>query len=299
MRKPVPVQVITAMVLKRLGKGLDYREIGDKFGIGASTANEKVNDAMLFLIKNKLYTISRLQEGRNLAAIIDGFLERWDLPQCLGAIDGTHIPIKAPEHCHTDYFNRKCFHSIIVQAVCDSECRFTDVFAGWPGRAHDARVFSVSKIGGMITNGTLVPQDQELSKVINGKRIEPFRIGDPAYPLSKHLMKDYPGSNISPEKEYFNYRLNRARIQIERAFGKLKGRWRCLFKQLECSLENAVHHVIASCILHNICEEGDAEYLEEWDIVTDQDFDGNFPVHNQDVQAMTGEGEETRQLLTK
>jgi transposase len=54
MRKPVPVEVITAMVLKRLGKGLDYREIGDKFGVGASTANEKVNDAMLFLIKNKL-----------------------------------------------------------------------------------------------------------------------------------------------------------------------------------------------------------------------------------------------------
>ena len=158
-----------------------------------------------------------------MVAIIDGFLERWDLPQYLGAIDGTHIPIKAPEHCHTDYFNRKCFHSIIVQAVCDSECRFTDVFAGWPGRAHDARVFSVSKIGGM-----MAPQDQELSKVINGKRIEPFLIGDPAYPLSKHLMKDYPGSNISPEKEYFNYRLNRACIQIERAFGKLKGRWRCL-----------------------------------------------------------------------
>ena len=150
-----------------------------------------------------------------------------------------------------------------MQAVCDSECRFTDVFAGWQGRAYDARVFSVSKIGGMITNGTLVPQDQDLSKVISGKTIEPFRIGDPAYPLSKHLMKDYPGSNISPEKEYFTYRLNRARIQIERAFGKVKGRWRCLFKQLECSLENAVHHVIASCILHNICEEGDAEYLED------------------------------------
>ena len=125
----------------------------------------------------------------------------------------------------------------------------------------------------MITNGTLAPQDQELSKFINGKRIEPFLIGDPAYPLSKHLMKDYPGSNLSPEKEYFNYRLNRARIQIERAFVKLKGRRRCLLKQLECSLENAVHHVIASCILHNICEEEDAEYLEEWDIVTAKDFD--------------------------
>ncbi|CAB4019453.1 Hypothetical predicted protein [Paramuricea clavata] len=152
----------------------------------------------------------------------------------------------------------------------------------------------------MVTNGTLVPEEQELSIIINGKVIEPFLIGDPAYLLSKHLMKDYPGSNLSPEKEYFNYRLNRARIQIERAFGKLKGRWRCLFKQLECTLENAAHHVIASCILHNICEEGDAEYLEEWDIVTGNELEGNFPFLNQDEQTIAGqEAEETRRLLTE
>ena len=30
------------MLLKRIGKGLDYREIGDKFGIGTSTACMKV-----------------------------------------------------------------------------------------------------------------------------------------------------------------------------------------------------------------------------------------------------------------
>ena len=28
---------------KQLGKGIDYREIGDKFGVGASTACKKVN----------------------------------------------------------------------------------------------------------------------------------------------------------------------------------------------------------------------------------------------------------------
>ena len=48
LRNPVPVHVVVAMLLKRLGKGLDYREIGDKFG-GSSTACQKVNEAMLLL----------------------------------------------------------------------------------------------------------------------------------------------------------------------------------------------------------------------------------------------------------
>lgn len=80
--------------------------------------------------------------------------------------------------------------------MCDTECHFINVVAGWPGRAHDARVFRVLIIGGMVINRTLVPEDQVLSKVINGKILELFLIGEPAYPFSKHLMKDYPGSNL-------------------------------------------------------------------------------------------------------
>ena len=33
------------MFIKQLGKGVDYREIDDKFGVGASTACQKVNAA--------------------------------------------------------------------------------------------------------------------------------------------------------------------------------------------------------------------------------------------------------------
>ena len=38
---------------------------------------------------------------------------------CACAIDGTHIPILAPRENHTEYVNRKGFHSIIMQAVTD------------------------------------------------------------------------------------------------------------------------------------------------------------------------------------
>ncbi|KAF0039010.1 hypothetical protein F2P81_009494 [Scophthalmus maximus] len=34
------------------------------------------------------------------------------------------------------YFNRKLFHSIQMQAMCDHQCQFVDVFIGYPGREH-------------------------------------------------------------------------------------------------------------------------------------------------------------------
>jgi hypothetical protein len=40
------------------------------------------------------------------------------------AIDGSHIPIKAPYLFPVDYFNRKGFYSIVLQAVVDHKKKF-------------------------------------------------------------------------------------------------------------------------------------------------------------------------------
>jgi len=58
----------------------------------------------------------------------------------IDAIDGCHILIMQPHNNPTDYYNRKSFHSVILQTVCDSKKRL-DVQIGMPGRMHDARVF--------------------------------------------------------------------------------------------------------------------------------------------------------------
>ena len=51
---------------------------------------------------------------------------------------------------------------------------------------------------------------------------------------------------------------------VENAFGRLKGRWRCLQKRLDFKLSN-VPKVVASCvILHNICELYGDMCLDEW-----------------------------------
>ncbi|XP_025155141.1 uncharacterized protein LOC112588680 [Harpegnathos saltator] len=64
-------------------------------------------------------------------------------PGVIGVIDGCHIPCKQSVG---NFYNRKGFHSIILQGICDHTMRFTDVFIGMSGHMHDARVFRNSQI---------------------------------------------------------------------------------------------------------------------------------------------------------
>lgn len=54
------VWIVVVMLLKCLGKGLDYREIGDKFGVGVFIVCIKVNEVMKFLVSFKMYIISKI-----------------------------------------------------------------------------------------------------------------------------------------------------------------------------------------------------------------------------------------------
>ena len=51
---------------------------------------------------------------------------------CTGAIDGTHIPILAPEENHLVYVNWKGYHSIIMRVVVDSGYTVEAVYYGHP-----------------------------------------------------------------------------------------------------------------------------------------------------------------------
>jgi len=64
----------------------------------------------------------------------------------LGAIDGSHVRIDKPVEDADSYINRKQYFSIHVQGTANHKLKFMDVFIGYPGSVHDARVLKNSTI---------------------------------------------------------------------------------------------------------------------------------------------------------
>jgi len=84
-----------------------------------------------------------------LKEVVKGF----NFPQCAGSTDGSHISVTPPFMSHTDYYNRKGFYSVIVQAVVDHNCLFS---VGWPGSVNDARVFANSVLYRKVSDGEIL-----------------------------------------------------------------------------------------------------------------------------------------------
>ena len=65
-------------------------------------------------------------------------------------------------------------------------------------------------------------------------------------------MKPFPHTGtLTLDEELYNYHMSRAQIIIENPIGRLKGRWRCLLKQLDVKPDNLTLVITACCVLHN------------------------------------------------
>lgn len=95
-RRPVSVMKRVAVALWRLSGTAEYRTIAHLFGIGRSTAHQVTREVCNAIVELLFYSYIRLPTGRELEESIEGFENFCGLPQVAGAIDGTHIEIKAP-----------------------------------------------------------------------------------------------------------------------------------------------------------------------------------------------------------
>ena len=252
MRRAIPVQKRVGVALWRLATGNSYRATGLIFGVGRCTAlklKEEFCSALLRVGNDYIKFPKGEAETRDA---IEAFEEISSFPQVVGAIDGSHIPIASPNEDANDYYNRKQFHSVVLQGVADAKGRFIHVSTGYAGSIHDARVLRMSSLLNEVENGRILVSP--VLRTGHGDNIKPLLVADPAYKLTNWCMKPYPETAaITASQRAFNKALSRARVVIEQAFGMLKGRWRCLLDKLDESIAKIPQTIIACCILHNIC----------------------------------------------
>ncbi|KAM7431033.1 hypothetical protein ABFA07_018335 [Porites harrisoni] len=271
MRDAIPPEKRLAVCLWHLATGEDLRSLSWRFDIGKSTACVIINEVCQAIVCNLLPSYVKWPTGQRLEESVSSFFTKWNFPQCVGAIDGTHIEIVAPDENSADYYNRKGRYSIIMQAVVDHAHRFIDVNIKWPGKVHDARVLVNSSLYERAQTGKLFPPDS--SKEIEGVQVPLLIIGDAAYPLLPWLMKPFPDGDLTPEQATFNAILRRARMIVEVAFGRLKGRFRCLLKRIDTTLKYLPAKIASCVVLHNLCEMREEVFNEEW--LIPEGFDDN------------------------
>ena len=107
LRRAISVRHRVAVTLWCLAAPAEYRTISHLFGIGKSTVCEIVHETVDAIITRLKQDYIRFPTGQAQRDVINGFESTWGFPQCVGALDGCHIPLRPPSLAHTDYYNRK------------------------------------------------------------------------------------------------------------------------------------------------------------------------------------------------
>lgn len=239
-----------AIALYKLATVDQYKGVGVCFGVHKSSVHNCVYSVCLALTELLEKDFIKLPDEKEAEEIAKRFECKSNIPQIIGAIDGSHIPITPPTEGRADFINRKGYASIVLQAIVDDQYLFRNVSCKMPGSCHDREALYHSSFYKNVDN--LMPKG---NKVVDGCNIPYMILGDPAYPLLPWLLKNYDYDfHISPEKDSFNVHLNKGRVVVENAFGRLKARWRILCRASFLNHSFMPIVVVACCILHNICE---------------------------------------------
>ena len=249
-RKAIPADQRLMLTLRFLASGDSQVSLHYLFRMGKKTVSriiaETTDAIQSTLMEDYMKTPSTTSQWKSIAA---DFERRWNFPHVLGALDGKHIRIQAPNKCGSLFHNYKGFFSMVLMAICDAKYNFIYTSIGDFGSNNDCGVLANSDIEIAFENKRWGIPGEDAINGIDGP-MPYFLLGDEIFPLNGWLMRPYPGK-LPEEEQIYNLRHSRARMPIENSFGILVARWRIFQKPIIGSVENVQNYVMACICLHN------------------------------------------------
>ncbi|XDV26238.1 hypothetical protein PO909_030000 [Leuciscus waleckii] len=113
---------------QRLAVCLRFLSTGDSFTTIA--AMKQTCDVLWETLKDTYMPVPNEELWKTTAL---RFSEKWNFPNCIGALDGKHIVIQAPANSGSQFFNYKGTFSVVLLALVDTDYRFLVVDVGASG----------------------------------------------------------------------------------------------------------------------------------------------------------------------
>ncbi|KAJ1198465.1 hypothetical protein NDU88_002306 [Pleurodeles waltl] len=251
IRQPtgIPPLVQVLSVLHFLASGSFQTTVGIASGMSQPMFSKVLSRVLSALMKYvRSYII--FPEVGELATVKGDFYALGHIPNVIGAIDGTHVALVPPRDREQVYRNRKSYHSMNIQVVCLADQYISQVNAKFPGSVHDAYILRNSSI-------PYVMEQLERHRV--------WLLGDSGYPNLSWLLTPVRNPRTRAEERY-NEAHGRTRRVIERTFGLLEARFRCLHMtggSLMYSPKKVCHIIVACCMLHNLALRRQVPFLQE------------------------------------
>ncbi|GJP40374.1 hypothetical protein CLOM_g24644, partial [Closterium sp. NIES-68] len=159
--------------VKYLATGMTYLDMSTYFGVPKTVCHSIVDRFLLSFPKRYKETWVRFPTRNDMAEMAAEFRNARGLPNVIGAVDGTHLQVRGINDYRSEYYCRKQMYSVQLQLTVDARCRIWDYVVGWPGSAHDARVFSKCALFNRMEKGDIAPY---------------HILGDAAYPLKDFCL---------------------------------------------------------------------------------------------------------------
>ncbi|BBN06125.1 nuclease HARBI1 [Marchantia polymorpha subsp. ruderalis] len=257
-KKSIPVTKRVAVALFRLATGANYLTAAEKFSVGESTVFYCTTELCEILCTRFRHKVAYPQ-GQGLKKAVSRFEAISGLPNCAGAISCMHLRIKRPAGPHSaEYLNEDRVHTIVTQAVVDSNTRVLSFASGFAGAVRDVDALRLSTFPQKVQYGRF----SGISSVeLDDATVPAYIVGGPSYQLKPWLMVPYTGESLTDVQLNFNNCLTETWGVADTTFAALK-KWEILNGVMQVDVPTAVYMIGAVCIIHNMLLDKVDTYID-------------------------------------